>query len=203
MHVDEPQNQGTGLTSKEAAKRLQNYGPNALAEAKSTPLWLIFLRQFTGLLVLLLIGAAVVALVLGEHIDSVAIGMVVVLNGVLGFVQEWRAETALAALRNMLAPKARVIRDQELVEIDRREIVLGDLILLDAGDQVPADAVLTSALELRVDESVLTGESAPVTKSLRPEDANNQVLMGTHVVSGRAEAIVEATGSKTALVIFY
>ncbi|GGE61942.1 cation-translocating P-type ATPase [Actibacterium pelagium] len=198
MRPDEPQNQPTGLTSAEAAKRLQKHGPNALAEAKPISVWRILLRQFTGLLVLLLLGAALVALVLGEHVDSIAIGMVVILNGVLGFVQEWRAETALAALRNMLAPKARVIRDQELIEIDRREIVPGDLILLDAGDQVPADARLTTALELRVDESVLTGESAPVSKSIRPDDANNTVMMGTHVVSGRAEAIVEATGSKTA-----
>ncbi|WP_424940530.1 cation-translocating P-type ATPase [Aliiroseovarius sp. S253] len=188
----------SGLTVAEAAKRLEEHGPNALAAAKSTPVWHIFLRQFTGLLVLLLIAAALVALALGEHIDAIAIGMVVILNGVLGFVQEWRAETALAALRNMLAPMARVIRDEELIEIDRREIVPGDLILLEAGDQVPADGVLTSAMELRVDESVLTGESAPVAKSLQPADAANHVMMGTHVVSGRAEALVDATGVNTA-----
>lgn len=198
MHSENPPDQARGLTSEEAAKRLEEHGPNALAEAKSTPVWRILLRQFTGLLVLLLIAAAMVALALGEHIDSIAIGMVVLLNGVLGFVQEWRAETALAALRNMLAPMARVVRDQQLVAIDRREIVPGDLILLDSGDQVPADAVLISALELRVDESVLTGESAPVAKSLRSENADNRVLMGTHLVSGRAEAVVDATGPNTA-----
>lgn len=190
--------QVAGLTGVEAAIRLEEYGPNALAESKSTPAWQIFLRQFTGTLVLLLIAAAMVALALGEHIDSIAIGMVVLLNGVLGFVQEWRAETALAALRKMLTPMARVVRDQELIEIDRRELVPGDLILLDAGDQVPADAVLTSALELRVDESVLTGESAPVTKTALSEGADNRVLMGTHLVAGRAEAIVDATGPNTA-----
>lgn len=198
MQPDLLQKQNNGLTNAEAAQLLQEHGPNALAEVKTTSVSRIFLRQFTGLLVVLLIVAAFVALVLGEKIDSIAIGLVVVLNGVLGFVQEWRAETALSALREMLAPKARVIREQILVEIDRRDIVPGDLILLDAGDQVPADAELISALELRVDESVLTGESAPVTKSVRPEERNNRVMMGTHVVAGRAEAVVFATGADTA-----
>ena len=197
MQQEDTPDKSSGLTGAEAAKRLQAYGPNALAEARSTPVWHIFLRQFTGLLVLLLVGAAFVALLLGEQVDSIAIGLVVVLNGVLGFVQEWRAETALAALRKMLALKARVIRDQVLIEIDRREVVPGDLILLDAGDQVPADAELISALQLRVDESVLTGESVPVDKSLNPEGNANLVMMGTHVVAGRAEALVTATGPHT------
>ena len=186
-----------GLSRAEAVKRLAQYGPNALAEVKATPPWRILLRQFQGFLVLLLIAAAVVALLLGEHIDSIAIALVVVLNGILGFIQEWRAETALSALRNMLAPKTRVMRDGILVEVDRREIVPGDLILLDAGDQVPADAQLISVLELRVDESILTGESVPVAKSLKPEDHTDRVMMGTHVAAGRAEAIVTATGSQT------
>ncbi|WP_373050110.1 cation-translocating P-type ATPase [Thalassovita aquimarina] len=188
----------SGLTSAEAAKRLQIHGRNVVGEVRVTPAWKIFLRQFTGLLVLLLIGAALVALVLGEWIDSAAIGMVVVLNGVLGFVQEWRAETALAALREMLVGHARVIRDGHPVEIDSRDIVPGDLVLLDAGDQVPADARLVSALELRIDESVLTGESIAVSKQPGGEGETGAVMMGTLAVAGRAEAVVSATGASTA-----
>ncbi|MDX1781220.1 MAG: cation-transporting P-type ATPase [Thalassovita sp.] len=147
---------------------------------------------------MLVIGAALVALALGELIDSIAIGMVVVLNGVLGFVQEWRAETALAALREMLVGRARVIRDGHPVEIDSRDIVPGDLVLLDAGDQVPADARLVSTLELKADESVLTGESIPVPKQVQAEGDAGAVMMGTLVVAGRGEAVVSATGAATA-----
>ncbi|MYM57223.1 cation-translocating P-type ATPase [Thalassovita mangrovi] len=197
MQTDTTPIEANGLTSAEAAKRLQIHGRNIVGEARTTPAWKIFLRQFTGLLVLLLIGAALVALALGEWIDSIAIGMVVILNGVLGFVQEWRAETALAALREMLVGHARVIRDGHPMEIDSRDIVPGDLVLLDAGDQVPADARLVSALELRTDESVLTGESISVSK--KPGDGGDAgaVMMGTLVVSGRGEALVSATGPAT------
>lgn len=198
MQSEDKEFRANGLSVAEAEKRLQTHGPNVLAEAKSTPAWKILLRQFTGLLVLLLIGAAVVALFLGETVGAIAIGLVVLLNGVLGFVQEWRAETALAALRGMLAPRARVIRDGLMIEIDSREIVPGDLVLLDAGDQVPADARLISALELRVDESILTGESVPVDKATGKGDKAGMVMMGTHVVAGRAEVLVTATGADTA-----
>jgi Ca2+-transporting ATPase len=188
----------TGLTTAEATRLLAENGPNVVGEVSATPAWKVLVRQFTGFLVLLLIGACGVALVLGEHIDAIAIGMVVVLNGVLGFVQEWRAETSLAALRNMLVRKARVMRDGHLVEVDSREIVPGDMVLLDAGDQVPADSELTTALGLRVDESVLTGESVPVTKVRGGDGAEGMVMMGTSVTAGRAEARVTATGAATA-----
>ncbi|WP_323785037.1 cation-translocating P-type ATPase [Thalassovita sp.] len=197
MQIDKSPDPAIGLTSAEASRRLQLHGRNVVGESHLTPAWKIFLRQFTGLLVLLLIAAALVALAVGEWVDSVAIGMVVVLNGVLGFVQEWRAETALTALREMLVGRARVIRDGHPMDIDSRDIVPGDLVLLDAGDQVPADARLQSALELRIDESVLTGESIPVAKSDRDPSCDT-VMMGTLAVAGRAEAVVTATGADTA-----
>ncbi len=185
-----------GLTSAEARARLDRFGPNTLGEAKQASPVAIFIRQFTGLLVLILIGAAIVALVLGEMIDAIAIGLVVLLNGVLGFIQEWRAETALDALRSMLAQKARVLRDGEEQLIDTREIVPGDVVLLSAGDKVPADMGLSRTVELRVEESALTGESLPVSKS--QDDPEAKLFMGTAVVSGHAEGVVLATGRATA-----
>lgn len=185
----------TGLTASEAAKRLTEHGPNKLGEVRRVSPLVILLRQFTGLLVLILIAAAAIALALGEAIDAIAIGLVVLLNGVLGFVQEWRAETAIDALRSMLATHARVIRDGVETEIDTREIVPGDVVLLSAGDKVPADMVLTDAVELRVEESALTGESLPVTKT--PDDPEARLFMGTAVVSGHAEGEVTATGTAT------
>ncbi|WP_127557932.1 cation-translocating P-type ATPase [Nioella ostreopsis] len=183
----------TGLTSAEAARRLAEHGPNRLAETRAVSPLRILARQFAGFLVLVLIAAMVVAAALDEVIDALAIGLVVLLNGILGFVQEWRAETALAALRRMLDPKARVVRDGQQQMIETSAIVPGDLVVMEAGDRVPADIALHIALQLKVDESVLTGESLPVDKS--GEDAT--VHMGTSVVAGRAEGIVTATGSRT------
>ncbi|MGC9368002.1 MAG: cation-translocating P-type ATPase [Paracoccaceae bacterium] len=184
-----------GLTSEQAQARLKEYGRNELARVRQTPAVVILLRQFTGLLVVILIIAAVIAGALGEAIDAIAITLVVLLNGLLGFVQEWRAETALVALRNMLATTARVLRDGVERMIDTRDIVPGDLVLLAAGDKVPADISILSAAELRLDESVLTGESFPVEKD--PEDPEARLYMGTSVVAGRAEGLVVATGQKT------
>ncbi|HCQ64972.1 MAG TPA: ATPase P [Rhodobacteraceae bacterium] len=185
-----------GLTSAQASKRLAQVGPNTLGEAKATPWPVILLRQFTGLLVVILIVAAGIAAALGEVIDAIAIGLVVILNGVLGFVQEWRAENALEALRSMLAQHARVRRDGHERMIDTREIVPGDLVLLSAGDKVPADLALTHAVELRVEESALTGESLPVSKSHTDPEA--KLYMGTAVVGGHAQGTVTATGRATA-----
>ena len=198
MEAERAEIQTTGLTNVEAQDRLRVHGPNVVGEAKATPAWAILVRQFTGLLVILLIIAGLAALILGERVDAIAIGLVVVLNGALGFVQEWRAETSLAALREMLSPKARVVRDGIPVEIPSRDLVPGDLILLEAGDQVPADAQVVSAVALRVDESVLTGESVSVAKSSGVEGDRNQVMMGTYVVAGRAEGVISATGAATA-----
>lgn len=183
----------TGLTRAEAARLLAEHGPNRLAEAQAISPLRILARQFAGFLVLVLIAAMVIAAALGEVIDALAIGLVVLLNGILGFVQEWRAETALAALRQMLDPKARVVRDGQQQMIETSAIVPGDLVVMEAGDRVPADIALHIALQLKVDESVLTGESLPVDKS----DEDPKIHMGTSVVAGRAEGIVTATGSRT------
>ncbi|WP_212523927.1 HAD-IC family P-type ATPase [Actibacterium sp. MT2.3-13A] len=190
-----PRPPGAGLTHAEAQARLETHGRNELAPVRQTPAAVILLRQFTGLLVVILIVAAALAAVLGEAIDAIAISLVVALNGALGFVQEWRAETALVALRNMLATRARVMRDAVEQMIDTRDIVPGDLILLAAGDKVPADMSVLSAAELRIDESVLTGESFPVEKDAADPEA--RLFMGTSVVAGRAEGLVVATGQRT------
>jgi len=181
-----------GLTSVEANRLLTEHGPNALAEAKRVSPLIILLRQFSGLLVLILIAAAAIALAVGEVVDAVAIGLVVVLNGTLGFVQEWQAENALEALRSMLATTTRVMRDGREQVIDTRDVVPGDLVLLAAGDKIPADIALVAAIQLHVDESALTGESFPVSKS-----DNDPLFMGTSVVEGRAEGNVTATGQAT------
>jgi P-type Ca2+ transporter type 2C len=188
--------QNPGLTSAEAKARLERYGPNALGEAKRASWLAILARQFTGLLVLILIAAAAIAAALGEVIDATAIGLVVVLNGVLGFVQEWQAESALEALRSMLAQRCRVLRDGAERIVDTTEIVPGDVVLLSAGDKVPADLALLSTVDLRLDESALTGESMPVSKAA--DDPEARAFMGTAVVAGHAEGEVVATGRKTA-----
>lgn len=187
--------QSYGLTTQEAARRLQEVGPNQLAEQEPTSRWTILVRQFASLLILMLIAAAAIAAVLGETVDAIAIMLVVALNGILGFVQEWRTETALAALKNMLATEARVVRDGAQVMIDTRQIVPGDLVILEGGDKVPADMTLTSGMRLKVDESILTGESLPVDKAMG--DGDTRLFMGSNVVAGRAEGLVQATGSKT------
>ncbi|SMX44174.1 cation-translocating P-type ATPase [Actibacterium lipolyticum] len=183
-----------GLTSAEAKTTLERVGPNALQKTRHASPVQVFARQFVGFLILILIGAAGVALALGEVIDAIGIMLVVLINGVLGFVQEWRAETALAALQNMLSTAARVLRDGREQMIDTREIVPGDVVLLEAGDRVPADLKLSEAVQLKVDESVLTGESFPVDKEAIDDSV---IYMGTSVVAGRAEGVVTATGQAT------
>ncbi|GAB4271010.1 MAG: HAD-IC family P-type ATPase [Pararhodobacter sp.] len=184
-----------GLTSDEAARRLARDGPNQLEAQKPTPCWLIFAHQFTNLLIAMLAVAAAIALALGETVDAVAIVLVIVLNGVLGYAQEWRTETALAALRRMLATEARVLRDGVPMMIDTRDLVVGDLVILDSGDKIPADMDLVSGAGLSVDESILTGESVPVAKAPGGEAA--RLFMGAHIVAGRGEGLVTATGMRT------
>ncbi|MDJ1008116.1 MAG: cation-transporting P-type ATPase [Paracoccaceae bacterium] len=193
----QPRAPARGLTSAEVAEARSRHGWNELPRGKRTPAVIVLLRQFTAPLVLILIAAAGIALALGEAIDAAAIGMVVLLNGVLGFVQEWRAETALEALRSMLTPSALVVRDGEERIVAARELVPGDLAIVTAGDSVPADLDLVSAVELRVDESVVTGESVPVEKAVGGPEGAGRLLMGTGVASGRAEALVTAIGPAT------
>lgn len=193
-----------GLTGEEATRRLQETGLNLLeAEEEVGPLRLL-VRQVHNPLIYLLAGAAVLSLLVGHGVDAGVIAGVIVLNSLLGFFQEWRAEGALAALREMAAPHARVLRDGRPAEIEAAHVAPGDALLLETGDRVAADARLLSGDDLHVDESALTGESQPVAK--QPErvdegtpmaDRQNMVWMSTSVTGGRGRAVVVATGMRT------
>jgi len=183
-----------GLYQAEVLALRAKAGWNELPDVTTIGPWTILFKQFSNLLIVILLVAAIVALALGEWIDATAIGLIIILNAILGFIQEWRAETALAALRSVLAPKAMVLRDGEELVIPARELVPGDLIVLQGGDNVPADASLLKGVELSVDESILTGESAPIKKHV---DADQRIFTGTAIVSGHAEAVVTATGADT------
>ena len=184
-----------GLTPSQVAERRLEFGWNELPETKSASPFVVFLRQFSSLLVVILIVAAVAALILGEIVDAVTIGLVVALNAALGFVQEWKAESALKSLRELMSPKAMVVRDGAEQVIPAKEIVPGDILVLSPGAKVAADAELLTASYLKVDESVLTGESVPVEKI--PSSEALSVFAGTSVTSGHAEAQVTAIGSQT------
>ncbi|MBY6069617.1 cation-transporting P-type ATPase [Leisingera aquaemixtae] len=185
-----------GLTRQQAEAARRTFGWNELPRGRRTGPLKVFLRQFSNFLVLILIAAGIIAFTLGEYADTLAIGLVIGLNGILGFVQEWRAETALESLRSMLSPQALAVRDGREQVIEARELVPGDLIILEAGARVPADAHLEEAAGLRLDESALTGESVPVDKAPGTDAA--EVFAGTVVAAGRALAVVTATGARTA-----
>jgi len=193
-----------GLDNEEVTRRLAEHGANRLAEKASRPVWLKFIDQFKSLLVLILIGAAVLAGAIGDFKDAIVIAIVVLLNACLGFFQEHRAEAALAALKNMLAPTARVRRDGEVQQIEAVDLVPGDILLLEAGDRIPADARVLSAHSAEVAEAALTGESHAVAKlpdtvveSAALAERHNMVFMNTVVTRGRLEALVIATGMHT------
>ncbi len=154
-----------GLTTSEVTSARERFGWNELPQAKTLSPLAVFFRQFQSLLVVILIAAALIAQALGETIDAIVIALVLVLNAILGFVQEWRAETALEALRSMLSPTAVVVRDGAETAIPAREIVPGDLVVLAAGEIIPADLEIVDGSEIRADESVMTGESLSVEKS--------------------------------------
>ncbi len=195
-----------GLESEEAARRFATFGPNELRRVRPPTALAILLRQLRGLMTWLLVGAALVSGVVGEVVDAVAIGAIVVLNALVGFFQEYRAEQAMQALRAMTAPRARVLRDGRAVVRPAAEIVPGDVLLLEAGDVVAADARLLEAHALLTNEAPLTGESAPVEKRTEPPAAgaplaerHDRVFAGTAVVAGSAAAEVFATGMGTEL----
>ncbi len=193
-----------GLSTDEARRRLDDYGPNALPEAPRPGPVRRLLRQFNNLLILVLIAAAVITALLQHWVDTVVILAVVVINAVIGFVQEGRAEAALEALRDMLAPKATALRDGERVDLEARELVPGDVVLLEAGDKVPADLRLIEAANLSVEEAILTGESVPVRKEVDPVAADADLgdrasmgFSGTLVAEGSGTGVVIATGATT------
>ena len=196
-----------GITGDEAQERLAQYGPNVLVERKKKTVLAMFLGQFTDFMILVLIAAAVISGMIGEASDTIAIVVIVLLNAVLGFSQEFRAEKAMAALKKMVASSAVVVRSGEHQTIAAFELVPGDIVLLEAGNIVPADMRLIEAVRLRVEEAALTGESVPVDKhadAIREEslplgDRRNMLYKGTFVTYGRATAVVTATGMSTEL----
>jgi len=193
-----------GLSSAEAAQRLARDGPNQIREAQRESVLMMLLRQFGSVVIWVLIAAALVSVALGERIDGAAILAIVILNAIVGFIQEYRAEQAVAALSKLTAPRARVIRDGQSHVVPAAEIVRGDLLVLAEGDLAAADARLLEASMLRVNEAPLTGESEPVNKRagvLEAQtplaDRTNMLFLGTSVVSGSGLAVVVATGMDT------
>ncbi len=196
-----------GLTADEAASRLNQFGHNELTQAAPQPRWRAFLNQFRSAVIWLLIIAAVISGAMGEWVDALAILSIVVLNGVLGFLQEDRARRALDALEKLSAPMTRVVRDGALETIAARDLVPGDVIRVEAGDYIPADARLLDAARFAAQEASLTGESNPVDKDARVvldektplADRRNMIYLGTTTVIGKANALVVATGMQTEL----
>ncbi|MBI5055721.1 MAG: cation-transporting P-type ATPase [Nitrospirae bacterium] len=196
-----------GLTDAEAKQRIAQYGPNKLIEEEKISKLKILLHQFTSPLIYILIIAGVVTFLLEEYIDSGVIFAVVVLNAVIGFIQEYKAEESVRALKKMVVPKAKVLREGREKEINSEELVPGDIVLLASGAMVPADLRLIHTIELKIEEAMLTGESLPAEKTtgpikeenLTPGDQRNFAFMGTVVVNGRAKGVVVETGGTSVL----
>ena len=197
--------QRQGLSAQSAASRLTQYGPNALAEAGRSGLAALLLAQFRDLMIQILLAAALIATLIGEPADAITILVIVGLNAIIGVVQQYRAETAIAALRQLAAPSARVLRDGRYLTVPASELVPGDIAMLEAGAIVPADLRLLQAEQLQVDESLLTGESSPAEKNtavleqagLAVGDRHNMGYRGTTVTRGRGQGLVVATGPET------
>jgi len=197
-----------GLTAGEARRRLGDVGANTLPRAERAGTGRILRHQFTGALTAVLAVACVLSLAIGHWEDAVVIGIVLVLNATIGFFQEYRAEHAIAALMNLVAPRATVLRDGVRLEVPSSELVPGDVVLLESGARVPADLRLVALADLEVDEALLTGESTPVAKTpdalpggmaLPVAERTGMVFMGTAVASGRGRGLVVATGPRTEL----
>jgi Ca2+-transporting ATPase len=193
-----------GLSREEAERRLNEFGYNELKEKKRVTPLQIFLRQFKDIFVIMLLVATAISFLIGETVDALTIAVIVILNSVVGFVQEYRSEKAMEAMKKLTAPKARVMRDGNETMIAAREIVPGDIVLLEAGDRVPADGRLIETVDLKADEAVLTGESTDVTKDLGVvkektpiADRKNSVFMATHMTYGRGKAVITSTGMNT------
>jgi Ca2+-transporting ATPase len=155
-----------GLDSAEAERRLADHGPNQLQQARGRPAWKRLLEQFNNILILILLAAAAASLGLGHTLDAIAISGVVLIIALIGFIQEGKAEQALNSIRNMLSPRAQVVRDGRRCEIPAEQLVPGDIVLVESGDRVPADLRLLEAKRLRDEEAALTGESTPVDKAV-------------------------------------
>ncbi len=194
-----------GLTDKEARHKLEKHGPNLLSERKRiSPIKILF-EQFTDLMVIILMVSTVISGFMGEMTEAITIIAIIVVNAIMGFVQEYRTERTMEALKSLAAPYAKVIRNEQQASIPAEDIVPGDVLVLEAGDRVAADAALLECNSLSIDESLLTGESLPVEKHqlknknalMDPFDKKSSVYMGTVVTGGRGKAVVYATGMKT------
>ena len=195
-----------GLSQKEAKTRLQDYGPNELLEKRAKNPILIFLKQFHSSLIYILLAAAAISLFIGHAVDVYVILAVILINAIIGFIQENKAERSIQALKRMIVPYAKVFREGKLLQIHAKELVPGDIIFLEEGDRIPADARLLEVKNTRTVEASLTGESLPIDKDIKAlsektglADRKNMVWMGTFVASGQAKAVVVYTGIKTAI----
>lgn len=194
-----------GLSKEEAAKRIQQYGPNQLQEKKKKPVWLLFAMQFKDIMILILMVAAVISAVVGDVKDMIVILIIVFINAIVGFIQEYRAEKAIDALKKMSAANVRVKRNKRVEQIPAAEIVPGDVVLLEAGDMVGADIRIIESHALKIEEASLTGESQAVDKSPNPlqqedvplGDRINMAYKSTLVTAGKGTAVVIATGMQT------
>lgn len=196
-----------GLSNEETKKRLQKFGPNQLPEKKRVSPLTLLINQFSSFIVWILIAAAIIAGFLGEWLDATAIGVIAILNGILGFFQEFQADKSLAALRKMATLSSKVIRNGELQTLPSEKIIPGDLVLIEAGDRIPADGRIIQSIELSTQEAALTGESMPIHKNaellekpyLAIGDRKNMGFLGTVAVSGKGYMIVTETGLQTEL----
>ena len=197
----------SGLSADEVRRRMDTYGPNAIREQKRRAWWRMLLDQFTEFMIIVLIAAAFVSGLIGDPEDTIAIVVIVALNGVIGFVQEFRAERAVAALKLLAAPNASARRNGSVVTLPAAELVPGDIVLLEAGSIIPADVRLLEAVQLKVEEAALTGESVPSEKTTAPRrradlplgDRTNMAYKGTVATAGRGTGVVVATGMRTEL----
>ncbi|SHF27362.1 Ca2+-transporting ATPase [Caldanaerobius fijiensis DSM 17918] len=195
----------SGLSQKEAQSRLEKYGFNELTKKSGISPLTIFLNQFKNFIIIVLLLATLISYFLGEVADAATITIIIIMNAILGFIQEYRTERSLEALKELSAPHATAIRDGKQIIIPARELVPGDIVILEAGDSVPADCALIEAYNVQVNESILTGESTPVEKksagyrsdSLKSAHKDNMLFMGTTITAGRAKAVVVSTGMRT------
>jgi Ca2+-transporting ATPase len=183
-----------GLTSEEAKKRLNLFGPNKLIEKKKRTALSILVSQFKNPLIYIITVAALISIILKKYDDAIIIGIVIIIDAIVGSYQEYRAEATMNALKGLLKPVAHVMRDNIIREIEVSEIVPGDCVIINSGDKIPADGELIESISLGLNEAILTGESENIIKNI-----NDKVFMGTSVVSGRGKMHVVSTGTKTEL----
>lgn len=186
-----------GLSDREAAKLLRKYGANEFTHEKKAGAVSIFFSQFKDILTIILVVSTLLSFLMGESTEAIAIILIILLNSIMGFIQEYKTEKTLDALKNMAAPEARVLRGGTVKKIPAAEVVPGDVVILEAGDRVPSDAVLTDSSDLQADESLLTGESLPVEKQSGDDGSSARVFMGTMITKGHGKAVTEKTGMET------